>query len=102
MVSNNNENNDNNSNNADDNNIDQKRKKMVFILGDSILRNFNGYGLSKLVKHEFNVKSIFYPGATVSYLKDHIKRTAHVSKAGKISPHVGTNDFVTDKIPMQT
>ena len=75
---------------------------MVFILGDSILRNFNGYGLSKLVKHEFNFKSIFYPRATVSFLKGHIKRTAHVSKAGKISPHVGTNDFVTDKIPMQT
>ena len=39
--------------------------------------------------------------ATISYLKDHLKRIAHVSKAGKILPHVGTSGFMTGKIPMQ-
>ena len=66
-----------------------------------MLRNINGYRLSKLIKYKFNVKSRFYLGARVRCMEDHVKRTVPNGEANQIELHVGRNDLVKDKKQMQ-
>ena len=66
-----------------------------------MLRNINGYRLSKLIKYKFNVKSRFYLGAGVRCMEDHVKRTVPNDEANQIELHVGRNDLVKDKKQMQ-
>ena len=74
-----------------------KGKENIILLGESMLRNINGYRLSKLIKYKFNVKSRFYLGAGVRCMEDHVKRTVPNGEANQIELHVGRNDLVKDK-----
>ena len=78
-----------------------KGKENIILLGESMLRNINGYRLSKLIKYKFNVKSRFYLGAGVRCMEDHVKRTVPNGEANQIELHVGRNDLVKDKKQMQ-
>ena len=78
-----------------------KGKENIILLGESMLRNINGYRLSKLIKYKFNVKSRFYLGAGVRCMEDHVKRTVPNGEANQIELHVRTNDLVKDKKQIQ-
>ena len=78
-----------------------KGKENIILLGESMLRNINGYRLSKLIKYKFNVKSRFYLGAGVRCMEDHVKRTVPNGETNQIELHVGRNDLVKDKKQMQ-
>ena len=68
--------------------INDKARKEVIIIGDSVLNNINSRGLSKSKK----VEVLNFPGTTS---KDIIGKIDDVlnQKPESLTAHVGTNDF---------
>ena len=50
-----------------------KKKKSVYIVGDSMVKEVNGFELSKSIKHKFSVRVRFHPSAKTSCINDHVK-----------------------------
>ena len=76
---------------------ENRNEKRVVLLGDSIIKNINGYELSNQVKKgKIYVKS--YSGSKIRCMEGHGKPTS------RTDPHpiillVGTNDLPARKIP---
>ena len=64
------------------------KRKEVFIVGDSILKNLQGRKISRSAK----VKVSSFPGCTTMYMRDHIKPVLR-RNPDAIVMHVGTNSL---------
>ena len=74
---------------SDNSNIeDASTKPRIEVVGDSILNNINGIGISKYG----NVKVLPYPGATSEDLKDHVQPSLR-RRPDALILHIGTNDI---------
>ena len=74
---------------------ENRNEKRVALLGDSIIKNINGYELSNQVeKGKIYVKS--YSGSKIRCREDHTKPTSRTDPDHLIL-HVGTNDLPTRK-----
>ena len=77
------------------NNRGYEDKKNVIILGDSIIKHVNGYGIARtLNKCKVSVKS--FSGAKVRCLKDHMKPSLR-ENLDHFVLHIGTNDLNSDR-----
>ena len=99
--------NHNNTNNKIANNENKSnfkiniRKKSVYIVGDSMVKEVNGFELSKSIKYKYSVRVRFYPSAKTSCLHDHVKPVIRNQEPDHIILHTGTNDLLSDKTPVQ-
>ena len=66
-------------------------RKNTLIVGDSIIKNIEGWRLNKRMKSSVAVKSI--PGATTKGTKHHIKGCLEDNSPDSIILHVGTNNL---------
>ena len=66
-------------------------RKKTLIVGDSIVKNIEGWKLSKRMKSSGAVKSI--PGATTKGMKHHIKGCLEDNSPDSVILHVGTNNL---------
>ena len=64
-------------------------RNTVFILGDSIVKNVNGYLLTKKLRHKKLIKVRSFSGAKVSCMYDHVKPTSREFNPNHIILHVG-------------
>ena len=65
----------------------------MLILGDSIVKNVNGYLLTKKLRHKKLIKVRSFSGAKVSRMYDHVKPTIREFNPNHILLHVGTNEL---------
>ena len=96
----------NNRGNADfqtnRNNTDKsKRKKRVFIIGDSMIKKVNGFLLTRNINHKFIVKVRSFQGAKVKCMTDYVKPTINDFDLEHIIIHVGTNDLNSERTASQ-
>ena len=73
----------------------------MFILGDSIIKNANGYLLTKKLRHKKCIKVRSFSGAKVSCMYDHVKPTIREFNLNHIILHVGTNELKNSKTARQ-
>ena len=73
----------------------------MFILGDSIVKNVNGYLLTKKLRHKKLIKVRSFSGAKVSCMYDHVKPTIREFNPNHIILHVGTNELKSSKTASQ-
>ena len=66
-------------------------RKKSLIVGDSIVKNMEGWRLTKRMRSSAAVKSI--PGATTKGMKHHIKGCLEDNSLDSIILHVGTNNL---------
>ena len=71
---------------------EEDNRKHVLILGDSIVKHFEGWRISRSTKTRSSVKS--FPGATISDCYEYFKPTLN-SNPDEIVIHIGTNDLKT-------
>lgn len=84
------------------NNTDKsKRKKRVFIIGDSMIKKVNGFLLTRNINHKFIVKVRSFPGAKVKCMTDYVKPTINDFDPEHIIIHVGTNDLNSERTASQ-
>ena len=76
-------------------------RNTVFILGDSIVKNVNGYLLTKKLRHKKLIKTRSFSGAKVSCMYDHVKPTIREFNPNHIILHVGTNELKSSKTASQ-
>ena len=76
-----------------ENNRNNKNKTNVYILGDSIVKNLNGYLLTKKIRHKHLVKVRLFSGAKISCMRDHVKLTLRDVNPDHIVLRAGTNDL---------
>ena len=71
--------------------------KQVYIVGDSIVKHVNGYGISRKTE---NSKVFVCPShrATVRCMADHVKPVLRDNPDHKVF-HIGTNDVPSNKTP---
>ena len=69
----------------------------MFILGDSIVKNVNGYLLTKKLQH----KKLIKIGAKVSCMYDHVKPTIREFNPNHLILHVDTNELKSSKTTSQ-
>ena len=86
-----------NSHSEKNTNKDQSKNKIIYVLGDSMIKNLKGWEMSKKFKNA-NVYVKHFAGAKVRYMKDHIKSSLR-EKPNHTVLHVGTNDLVSDRPP---
>ena len=66
-----------------------------------MVKEVNGFELSKSIKHKFSVRVRFHPSAKTSCINDHIKPVMRNQEADHIILHTGANDVSSDKTPVQ-
>ena len=76
-------------------------KEKVFIIGDSMVKNVNGFLLTRKVNHKCLVKVRSFPGAKVRCLHDYVKPTIRDFHPDHIILPVGTNDLNSEKASSQ-
>ena len=77
------------------------QKEKVFILGDSMVKNIDGFLLTRNLNHKCLVKVRSFPGANVRCLYDYAKPTMLDFNPNQIILHVGTNDPNSEKTSSQ-
>ena len=65
----------------------------MFIIGDSIVKNVNGYLLTKKLRRKKLIKVRSFSGAKVICMYDHVKPTIREFNPNHIIFHVGTNEL---------
>ena len=73
----------------------------MFILGDSILKNVNGYLLTKILRNKKLIKVRSFSGGKVSCMYDHVKPTIREFNPNHIILHIRTNELKSSKIASQ-
>ena len=73
----------------------------MFILGDSIVKNVNGYLLTKKLQNKKLIKVRLFSGAKVSCMFDHVKPTIREFNPNHIILHIRTNELKSSKIASQ-
>ena len=66
-----------------------------------MVKNLNGYLLTKKVRHKFLVKVRPFTDAKVSCMVNHVKPTIRDYKPDHVILHTGTNDFRSEKTASQ-
>ena len=74
---------------------------IVFILGDSIVKNFNGYILTKKLQNKKLIKIRSLSGARLSFMYDQIKPKIRELNLDHLILHVGTNNPNSSKTASQ-
>ena len=69
----------------------------MFILGDSIIKNLNGYLLTKKLRKRELIKVRLFTGAKPSCKYDNVKPTIQEFNPNHIILHVGTNELKSFK-----
>ena len=72
------------------------RKKSLYIVGDRIVKEVNGFELSKGITHKYSVWVRFNALAK----NDHVKPVIWNHEADHIILHAGTNDLSSGKTPV--
>ena len=62
-----------------------------------MVKEVNGFELSKSIKYKYSVRVRFYPSAKTSCLHDHVKPVIWNQEPDHIILHIGTNDLLSDK-----
>ena len=75
----------------------KKSKKTVFIVGDSMIKQINGYLLTKSINHKFLVKVRRFTTAETIDMYDHLKPTLRDFNPGLFIIHVGINSLPLNK-----
>ena len=75
-----------------------KSKWYAFIIGDSKLKETDGYLLTNSINHKFIVKTRVFPAAKTKDMKDYIKPTKRDFDPDLYIFHAGTNDLSLDKL----
>ena len=73
----------------------------MFIIGDSIVKNVNGYLLTKKLRRKKLIKVRSFSGAKVICMYDHVKPTIREFNPNHIIFHVGTNELKSSKTASQ-
>ena len=90
------------ANNKHKSNFKNNTKKiLVYIVGNSMVKEVNGFELSKTIKHKYSVRVKFHSSAKTSCINDHIKPVIRNQEADHIILHTGVNDLSSDKTPVQ-
>ena len=66
-----------------------------------MVKEVNGFELSKSIKHKYSVRVRFHLSAKTSCINDHVKSVIRNQEADHIILHTGTNDLSSDKTPVQ-
>ena len=74
-------------------------KKKVFIIGDSIIKEVDGYLLTNSIKHKYLVKVRPFLAAKAVDMFDYVKPIQRDFNPDAFTLHIGTNDLTTDKKP---
>ena len=64
-------------------------KKKIFILGDSMIKNNNGWSISENLKKKHDVYVRSFSGSKVRCMKDYAKPCIRVNEPDNIILHVG-------------
>ena len=97
--------NHNNTNNKTANNKNKsnfrinRRKKSVYIVRDSMVKEVNSFELPKSMRHKYSVRVRFNPSVKTSCVNDHVKPIIRNQMADRKTLHTGTNDLSSDKTP---
>ena len=73
----------------------------MFILGDNITKNVNGYLLTKKLRQKQLIKVRWFSGSKVSCMYDHVKPTIQEFKLNHIIVHLGTNELKSTETASQ-
>ena len=73
----------------------------MFILGDSIVKNVNGYLLTKKLRNKKLIKVRSFNGAKVSCMYDHVKPTIREFNPNHITLHIGANELKSSETASQ-
>ena len=74
-------------------NSNKKSKMKIFVLGDSIVKNINGWSISEILKKNHNVYVRSFSGSKVRCMVDYAKPCIRENDPDHIILHVGTNDL---------
>ena len=91
-----------NADNSEDNSsinscdINSKSKKLIVILGDSMLKHLNGWEMTKKVKNDWKIFVKHFSDATTNYMEDYMKPSLR-KDPNHIILHVGTNVLILDR-----
>ena len=83
----------NNDNSVDNSKNNNSNKKYIFILGGSIVRNLNGFRITKTINTKCIVKVSPFSPAKVNCMYDHVRDV----NPDNIILYVGNNDFNSEK-----
>ena len=81
-------------------NNNREKKKITVIIGDSIIKEVNGYKLSKSLANDQSVVVKAFPGAKIQCMNHHVMPTLE-RRPDQIILHCGTNNLPTDETPVQ-
>ena len=73
--------------------INSKSKKLIVILGDSMLKHLNGWEMTKKVKNDWKIFVKHFSDATTNYMEDYMKPSLR-KDPNHIILHVGTNNLI--------
>ena len=104
-----------NSKNKDDNNSDENNvkkdglpekkkdleKKVIYIVGNSMVKELKGYELAKCIKHRKQVQVRTHTSAKIRCLIDHLQPIIRNNDAEHVILHIRTNDLKYEKNPVQ-
>ena len=66
-----------------------------------MVKEVNGFELSKSIKHKYSVRVRFLISAKTSCINDHVKPVIQNQENDHITLHTGTNDLSSDKKLLQ-
>ena len=79
-------------------NSKEKNEKSIFVIGDSMVKQLNGWEMSKKLNANCKVFVKTFSGAKTTCMHDYVKPSVRSSPDHFIL-HVGTNDLSSDKSP---
>ena len=81
-------------------NSKEKNEKSIFVIGDSMLKQLNGWEMSKKLNANCKMFVKTFSGAKTTCMHDYVKPLVRSSPDHFIL-HVGTNDMSSDKSPKE-
>ena len=76
-------------------------KKVIYIVGDSMVKELKGYELAKCIKQRKQVKVRTHPPAKMRCLNDHVQPIIQNNDAEHVMLHIGMNNLKYEKTPVQ-
>ena len=71
--------------------------KMVFVLGDSMVKDIQGWDINKRIDNKRKVYERQFSGSKVDSMKDYMKPCIRENNPDHLIFHVGTNDVPSNK-----
>ena len=76
-----------------------RKKKRVYILGDSMVKHIEGWEISRKLKNQHKVFVRSFSSAKVKCMKDYVKPCIRENEPDHIILHVGTNNLSSEQSP---